>query len=354
MIRQQGSMGRLPKLLFQDAHLGTDVSHRRVITKKQVSGVLEVARHTGSTATSIPIRMDVAKCLISYGSSLVSEIYMYYPRLMADVATTLRIRHDLDMNSDGDFQMVSWLAGIKYAQISTVECYTREEVPLLNACNLSGRLRVTELLGYRATWIQMPFVAGLPRVDSRYSAPKLWMPLAGIRAELHWRSDWGAPGGPPERRLRRSTSVEYLRSIFYPNCNAIEILDFSVIGLPNSGLWSCPEQCPKLVKSACRYLGLSRKLQALGKVTLGSLVASIRVKSRRSVGNSIALRAHCRRVSEVGKLDFTPKAPREFRKPLRGSLRILLSELSGTQELGPRVPRDKAHFKNTPIPHEVA
>ncbi|MED6109624.1 hypothetical protein PIB30_035407 [Stylosanthes scabra] len=42
-----------------------------------------------------------------------------------------------------------------------------------------------------------------------------------------------------------------LGSLFHPKCQTVKILDFSVIGLLNSGLWACPEQCPKLVKSAC-------------------------------------------------------------------------------------------------------
>ncbi|MED6189527.1 hypothetical protein PIB30_096765 [Stylosanthes scabra] len=74
---------------------------------------------------------------------------------------------------------------------------------------------VLELLGYRATWIQRPFRGwatekvvrqcywvpcvwlrlGYWRVHPRYLAPKLQRPLFGIRAELHWRSDWGAPEG---------------------------------------------------------------------------------------------------------------------------------------------------------------
>ncbi|MED6186266.1 hypothetical protein PIB30_065179 [Stylosanthes scabra] len=104
-----------------------------------------------------------------------------------------------------------------------------------------------------------------------------------------------------------------------------------------------------------------RKPQALCKVTLGSLVDSIGVDSRRpsmarwsgnpEVGKSIALiRARWRGVLEVGKSNFTSKASRECRKLLRGSLRILLSELSRTRELGSRVPQDKAHFKYAPSP----
>ncbi|MED6189528.1 hypothetical protein PIB30_096766 [Stylosanthes scabra] len=50
----------------------------------------------------------------------------------------------------------------------------------------------------------------------------------------------GAPRGPPEKRLRGSTSAEYLRSIFDPKYHAVEILDLRGIGMPDSGLRICP------------------------------------------------------------------------------------------------------------------
>ncbi|MED6212411.1 hypothetical protein PIB30_083021 [Stylosanthes scabra] len=46
---------------------------------------------------------------------LLSFRERYYPRLMAAVATTLRIENKLDENGDGEFYMVFKLAGVKYA-----------------------------------------------------------------------------------------------------------------------------------------------------------------------------------------------------------------------------------------------
>ncbi|MED6198592.1 hypothetical protein PIB30_067867 [Stylosanthes scabra] len=126
----------------------------------------------------------------------------------------------------------------------------------------------------------------LVRLDQAEYVGATWL------LKLRRRSGRGAPGGQPERTLRRSMSAEYKRSVFDPKCHAVEILDLRGIGLPHSGLRICPEQCPKLVKLSCwvctclyenQYLGSSGKPQALDKVTLGSLMDYIGVESKRSV-----------------------------------------------------------------------
>ncbi|MED6184779.1 hypothetical protein PIB30_050773 [Stylosanthes scabra] len=75
--------------------------------------------------------------------------------------------------------------------------------------------------------------------------------LGYLVSELHRRSKRGAPGGPPERILRRSTSAEYKRSILAQSAMLLKCLDFRSIELLDFGLRICPEQCPKLVKLAC-------------------------------------------------------------------------------------------------------
>ncbi|MED6209808.1 hypothetical protein PIB30_058288 [Stylosanthes scabra] len=96
MVYQRSTVARLSGLQHEKAHPETKVSPGGLDTRGQLPGVLEDNREATSRG-------------------FLSFRERYYPRLMAVVATTLRIEDNLDGNGNGEFYMVFKLAGVKYA-----------------------------------------------------------------------------------------------------------------------------------------------------------------------------------------------------------------------------------------------
>ncbi|MED6185853.1 hypothetical protein PIB30_060988 [Stylosanthes scabra] len=84
-----------------------------------------------------------------------------------------------------------------------------------------------------------------------YLAPKFPHRNLGRTSLEEWTGGAGRATLKDTLKLNVSRVLEVMESISEPKYNAVEILVFSVIGLPNFGLWACPEQCPKLVNSVC-------------------------------------------------------------------------------------------------------
>ncbi|MED6187775.1 hypothetical protein PIB30_079711 [Stylosanthes scabra] len=81
----------------------------------------------------------------------------YYPRLMATIATTLRIQDNLDKNDYGEFAMVFWLAGVKYASDSECVQQTLQVASVARGKYLVGRMTTDHrLLHYVLTYMLLP------------------------------------------------------------------------------------------------------------------------------------------------------------------------------------------------------
>ncbi|MED6189768.1 hypothetical protein PIB30_099171 [Stylosanthes scabra] len=96
----------------------------------------------------------------------------------------------------------------------------------------------------------------LVRLDHAECVGATWL------LELRMRSGRGAPGGPPERTLRRSTSAEYKRFILAQSAMLQKCLDLRSIGLPDSRLRICPEQAVDMASGLDALIAMRRRLIA--------------------------------------------------------------------------------------------
>ncbi|MED6205368.1 hypothetical protein PIB30_016954 [Stylosanthes scabra] len=145
----------------------------------------------------------------------------------------------------------------------------------------------------------------------------------------------GVDGGRREGHLEGHSDAQLLQSIRdYRKC-----LDLRGIGLPNSGLRVCSEQCPKLLKLTCRvcefpHQGLSPECPKPLEKWLRDFFGGLCWSGALEVGNSnfvFQSRPCWRGNPEVGSLVSAPKT-HECPKPLNGGWGVFVGQASGKLE----------------------